>query len=325
RRRTVFAAGKTLRNQCYSTRGIIYSMATNLSPAMVEVAGFAPEQARWYCQQLERGKVLFSRAVPFDFPKTDIEFLLSQKQTGSRFHKNVSYRPAADLLKGDDSAANDRERLHGIMRDFSKQVTAFVTRYLAPYAGKFKLDYASYRPLEEQGRDLPLHKRNDLLHVDAFPTRPTRGARILRIFVNINPAVSRVWNVGEPFHEFFPKVAGKNQLNPPHRGALGAAMASVASKMGLPVADRSRYDEYMLYLHDWLKENDDFQKNSTKFELQFPPGCFWMVYTDGVPHAVMSGRYALEQTFIIPATALVSPEAAPVRVLEGTTGMRMAP
>jgi hypothetical protein len=81
----------------------------------------------------------------------------------------------------------------------------------------------------------------------------------------------------------------------------------------------------MLYLHDWLKENDDFQKNSTKFELQFPPGCFWMVYTDGVPHAVMSGQFALEQTFIIPARALVSPEAAPVRVLEATTGMRMAP
>jgi len=40
---------------------------------------------------------------------------------------------------------------------------------------------------------------------------------------------------------------------------------------------------------------------------------------------VMSGRYALEQTFIIPADALLSPDAAPVRVLEGTTGMRMAP
>jgi len=300
-------------------------MATDLPSAMVEVAAFVPAQARWYCEQLERGKVLFARAVPFDFPSTDIDFLLSQKQTGSRFHKNVSYRPAADLLKGDDSAGSDRERLHAIMRNFSKQITGFVNRYLAPYAGKFKLDYASYRPLEEQGRDLPLHKRNDLLHVDAFPTRPTKGARILRTFVNINPSASRVWNVGEPFHEFFPKVAGTHRLNPPHRGALGAAMAGLASKMGLPVADRSRYDEYMLYLHDWLKESDDFQKNSTKFELQFPPGCFWMVYTDGVPHAVMSGQFALEQTFIIPAEALVSPEAAPVRVLEATTGVRMAP
>jgi len=62
-----------------------------------------------------------------------------------------------------------------------------------------KLDFASFRPLEEQGRDLSLHKRNDLLHVDAFPSRPTHGGRILRVFANINPSVGRVWNVGEPF------------------------------------------------------------------------------------------------------------------------------
>lgn len=300
-------------------------MATNLSPALLEVTTFTPEQARWYCEQLEHGKVLFSSLAPLDFPQTDVDFLLSQKQTGSRFHKNVSYRPAADLLKGDDAAGSDRERLHAIMRTFSQQVTGFVSKYLAPYSGKFKLDYASYRPLEEQGRDLPIHKRNDLLHVDAFPTRPTRGARILRVFLNINPAVSRVWNVGEPFHEFFPKISGTRQLNPPHRNAASAAVASFVSKLGLPVADRSRYDAYMLYLHDWLKENEDFQKNSPKFELKFPPGCFWMVYTDGVPHAAMSGQFALEQTFIIPVQALVSPEAAPVRVLESATGMRMAP
>lgn len=299
-------------------------MATDASPALIEVAAYSPEQARWYCDQLEHGKVLFSRAAPFDFPKADIDFLLSQKQTGSRFHKNVSYRPAADLLKGDDAAGKDRERLHAIMRNFSRQVTGFITRFLAPYAGKFKLDYASYRPLEEQGRNLPLHKRNDLLHVDAFPTRPTQGGRILRAFVNINPSASRVWNVGEPFHKFFPKVAGTQRLSPPHRGAVAAAMAAFGAKLGLPIADRSRYDEYMLYLHDWLKENNEFQKNSPKFELKFPPGCFWMVYTDGVPHAVMSGQFALEQTFIIPAHALVSPEAAPARVLESTTGMRMA-
>jgi 3-deoxy-D-manno-oct-2-ulosonic acid (Kdo) hydroxylase len=302
---------------------MITRMATNHPSALVEVPAFTPEQGRWYCEQLEHGKVLFAKAAPFDFPRSDIEFLLSQKQTGSRFHKNVSYRPGADLLKGDDAAGKDRERLHAIMSTFSQQVTGFVTRFLSPYAGKFKLDYASYRPLEEQGRDLPLHKRNDLLHVDAFPTRPTRGARILRVFLNINPSASRVWNVGEPFHEFFPKLPGRERLNPPHRSGMTAALAGVASKLGLPIADRSRYDEYMLYLHDWLKENDDFQKNSTKFELQFPPGCFWMVYTDGVPHAVMSGQYAMEQTFIIPAEALVSPEAAPVRVLEVATGMAM--
>ncbi len=297
-------------------------MAT-ASSAQIEVVSYSPEQGRWYCDQLEHGKVLSFSRIPFDFPQDDIKFLLSQKQTGSRFHKNISFRPTTGVLKGMDAAGPDRDRLHRIMQSFSREVTAFIGRFLTPYAGKLTLDFTSFRPLEEQGRDLPLHKRNDLLHVDAFPTRPTRGSRILRVFVNINPSAGRIWNVGDPFHEFFPRVAGANRLSPPHRGAVSRSLARMAAGVGLPIADRTRYDEYMLYLHDWLKENSDFQKNSPKYNLEFPPGSCWMVYTDGVPHAVMSGQYALEQTFIIPPEALVSPQAAPVRVLESVTGTAM--
>lgn len=61
------------------------------------------------------------------------------------------------------------------MGNYSKQVIQFVDQLLAPYAGHWTIDYASFRPLEEQSRDLPLHKRNDLAHVDAFPSRPTNG------------------------------------------------------------------------------------------------------------------------------------------------------
>ncbi|HZD96181.1 MAG TPA: Kdo hydroxylase family protein [Candidatus Sulfotelmatobacter sp.] len=290
-------------------------MTPILNSAIVDVTNFDLAQARWHCDQLERGKVLFFGHVPFDFPDRDREFLLSQKQTGSRFHKNISYRPAKDLLKGVDDHSPDRERMVTIMRTFSRSVTAFIAQFLAPYTSRMKLDFASFRPLEEQGRDLPLHKRNDLMHVDAFPSRPTHGARILRVFANINPSVGRVWNVGEPFHEFLPRLMQVKRIGP-STGGLGRALARIASKIGLPVAARSPYDEFMLYLHDWLKENNDFQKNSPKQELIFPPGSAWMVYTDGVPHAAMSGQYALEQTFIIPREALVTPQVAPCHVLE---------
>jgi hypothetical protein len=53
---------------------------------------------------------------------------------------------------------------------------------------------------------------------------------------------------------------------------------------------------------------------------EFPPGCTWLVYTDGVPHAALSGRFALEHTFIVPRAALVEPEAAPISVLEKLSG-----
>src|SRR5438132_5733746 len=173
-------------------------MSFPVSP-LLEVTTMQPDSARGYCEQLERGKVLFWRGIPLNFSQPDRDFLLAQKQTGSRFHKNISYRPLSDEIRGvaSDGSA-DHARMRGILRDYSRNVTDFAKRFLAPYAALIKLDFASFRPLEEQGRDLPQKQRNDLLHFDAFPTRPTYGGRILRVFTNINPQQARVWLTGDP-------------------------------------------------------------------------------------------------------------------------------
>src|SRR5947209_17347093 len=215
-------------------------MATTAS-ALVEIAQIEPQRTRWYCDQLERGKVLFFRGIPFDFPQDDRDFLLSQKQTGSRFHKNISYRPTKDILKGVSSDSPDRERLQRVMQHFSLEVTRFVSRLLAPYAGKLKLDFASFRPLEEEGRDLPLHKRNDLLHVDAFPTRPTRGGRILRVFTNIHPEKGRVWLAGAPFEPLAEQYAQAAGLETFARKGAGGGWRAL---LGLPGGKRSAYDSF---------------------------------------------------------------------------------
>jgi hypothetical protein len=83
---------------------------------------------------------------------------------------------------------------------------------------------------------------------------------------------------------------------------------------------RTPYDVFMLRFHDFLKENSRFQAECPKVRLEFPPLATWMVFTDGVAHAVMSGQYALEQTFLIPAGALLAPDQAPYRVLEKIAG-----
>jgi len=300
-------------------------MQMNARPSeAIDVTNRAPASARVLCEQLERGQVLMFRSVPFAFPENDREFLLARVTAESRFHKNISYRPTSGVIRG-FADSSDRQRLLDVMQRFSREASAFVARFLEAYAGKLQLDFASFRPLEEQGRNLPLHKRNDLLHVDAFPSRPTCGGRILRVFVNINPAAGRVWNIGAPFHAFVPDLvkSESGRLRPPQRGRVTQLLAHAASRIGLPVADRSHYDEFMLYLHDWLKENAGFQKDSPKREVIFPSGCCWMVFTDGVPHAVVSGQFALEQTFIVPLEALVSPESSPLRVLESTMGRRL--
>ena len=57
--------------------------------------------------------------------------------------------------------------------------------------------------------------------------------------------------------------------------------------------------------------------------LEFPPLATWMVFTDGVAHAAMSGQFAIEQTLLIPPEALVAPESAPYRILERVAGGRL--
>ena len=291
----------------------------------------ANERSRHYCQQLEEGKIVYFENIPFDLPENDRDFLLSQKQSGFKGHKNVSYRPQQDLLRGAaEDDPQEAQRLHELMRRYSQQVVGFLSRFLAPYAPHWTLDFATWRPLEEEGRDLPLHKRNDLLHVDAFPSRPTRGSRILRCFTNLNPQRSRVWATTEGFEaiaERYALDAGLTQIARRAASPVGVIKRGVApllKAVGVRATDRSAYDQFMLRFHDFLKENSDYQQKWEKIKLEFPPYSTWMVFTDSVPHAALSGQYALEQTFIVPMKAMVVPQKSPLRVLEALCGQSLA-
>ncbi|MBV8205213.1 MAG: Kdo hydroxylase family protein [Acidobacteria bacterium] len=291
---------------------------------LIAVEDFGPEwspgRAAQACLELERGGILKFSGVPFELPQADIAFLLSYAARDSRFHKNVSYRPASGVLRGFAGDPASEERTQCILRTYSQNVVAFAAKLLAPYAGRWTLDFASFRPLEEAGRSLSLHKRNDLLHVDAFPSRPTRGARILRVFTNLNPAEPRVWNAGLAFPrlaEQYAAAAGLSRFSAP--GPLRRISRSLALR-----SSRSPYDSFMLHFHDWMKENASLQSGLPRRQVEFPPSSTWLVFTDGVPHAVMSGRFALEQTIIVPAQAMVAPELAPIRVLERLAGTKLA-
>ena len=284
----------------------------------------SPEaRSRNYCEELERGGILFFSGPPFDLPAADREFLVAQKDAQNALHKNISYRPDEDQLNGFSGDEAARQRLHGIMKNYSAKITDFVNRFLIPYANRWQRDYASFRPSEEQGRQLPLRKRNDLLHVDAFPTRPTHGARILRVFTNINPDAKRVWQTTIDFEDLarkyafdcgLPRSTGTNSAaNGGHWKRVTSALGRV---IGLRQLTRSDYDRFMLQFHNYLKENAAFQSQTAKATIEFPPLSTWLVFTDGVAHSVLSGRYALEQTFLIPPATLVAPEQAPFRVLE---------
>ncbi len=152
-----------------------------------------------YRPELESGNVLFFPAIPFALPEESQDFLRNLNFSGGAVHKNVAYRPSTERVTGVEAAAAHIERLKNVLREYSSRVVQFTADLLPQYAASWKLDYASFRPLEEQGRDLPLNKRNDLIHTDAFPSRPTNGDLILRVFTNIHPSKTRNWVTTDPF------------------------------------------------------------------------------------------------------------------------------
>jgi hypothetical protein len=262
---------------------------------------------------LETGNVLVLPDAPLELSAADRELIQGIRQSGSR-HKNISYKPRQDKVSGlDSTAAPARERLHAILRRYSEAAVDGAARLLPRYRQRWSLDYASLRAIEEAGRDLPLKKRNDLVHTDAFPTRPTRGGLILRIFWNMHSSKPRVWWTSDPFESQAARYAAEAGLDRiAHRGRLARALLR-----------RSAYDEFMLAFHDYMKTNAEFQSTCPKYRLEFQPGAAWMAFTDIVPHSVESGQFAMEQTLIVPPDALAAPQRAPISILEEMAGRRL--
>jgi hypothetical protein len=281
-----------------------------------------------YCKALEAGNILFFPSTPFLFPKKDIDFLLTQRQGSSSNRKNIAYKPQIDRITNHDTKdVAAAEKLKEILRNYSKQVTRFLSFLLFPYASEWKHDYASFRPFQEKGRNLRLRARNDLLHCDAFPTRPLHGARILRFFTNINPTESRHWITSKSFAELAEEFADTVSIPPTVgydlKSRLIRKMKIAMRKMGLKIPLRSPYDVFMLNMHNFLKENAKFQAECPKDHWDFPPNSCWAVFTDQVSHAALAGQYALEQTFIVPDKALLSPQTSPLAVLERLSGKNL--
>ncbi len=293
--------------------------------------GFPPElsdpqpRALWCCTQLEEGNILFFASPPFETPSGETEFLLSQRQSGAGYHKNIAYRPAQDRLNGQaEREPAQVAKLRAALRGYSERATRFTSGLLAPYAESLRVDFTSFRPQREEGRQIRVRARNDLIHFDSFPTRPSNGDRILRVFTNINPSEPRLWITSGTFDELAGRFAGSTGLPVPTRFSLPhRAFCTLAHGLGLGSLARSPYDHWMLRFHHFLKEHEEFQGTSARTRLEFPPRSTWLVFTDMVSHAVVSGQYALEQTFIVSKDSLVTPEKAPLRILEHLAGCEL--
>ncbi len=259
-------------------------------------------------QALEGGRVLFFPRLAFPLGADERSFLDPRCSDGRA--KNISYDASSGQLKGTALAGQERERLQAMVARFAQSARMLVEGLLPDYAPHLRPGRTSYRPVEAKERPSSHRKDDSRLHVDAFPSRPNGGQRILRVFSNVNPdGRGRVWRLGESFEtcarRFLPAI------RPPLPG-----QSWLLAACGLTAGHRSAYDHYMLALHNAMKGDDYFQRHCPQYEVTFPAGTTWMVFTDQVPHAAMAGQYLFEQTFHVPVQGLREPARAPLAVLE---------
>jgi hypothetical protein len=269
-------------------------------------------------ERLERGEIVTFEPCPFALPTGyDLAFLL-QQQLKSSSQKNISYNPAQNTVSG--YAYHSVEQAQGLlnlMSEFSRQACGYLGKLLPRYARSWQPDRASLRPEEEATRKLRLTARNDLLHFDAFPSRPSGGHRILRLYVNINPTDDRVWATSDTFAKVLEKYA--DQIGWPSESGhhwvqrLSQGLAGIFQPT---VRERTRYDEFMLRLHHFLKTNDDFQERASRRLWHFKSGTAWLLFSDTISHAELRGQHALEHSFMVAPESLVLPDESPAMLLQ---------
>ncbi len=265
---------------------------------------------------LEDGRLVVLPHLGFALAAEDLALLARAAPDATR--KNITLDPASGSLLGTALDDADSARLAMLLDRFGVAAQSLLHRLVPRYAPVLERARTSFRPTEIAGRRYALRQDDRRLHVDAFPTRPMRGRRILRVFSKIAPdRRPRVWRVGEPFPEFAAHFLPR--LRP---GLPGQGWAM--QLLGLTRGRRAPYDFLMLGLHDAAKLDDTYQLSAPTTELSFPAGTTWLCFTDAVLHAAIAGHYALEQTFHVPVTAMRRPEQAPLRVLERLAGRALA-
>ncbi len=258
---------------------------------------------------LEEGHVVYLSNMAFLLNENESQFLSPDIIDNNA--KNISYHPATKQLGGCSKLSDVNSlAMQQFMHRYCDYAKELIRCLLPAYYNHIETGRTSYRPVEIKGRPSSYRKDDTRLHVDAFPSMPVQGRRILRVFCNVNPEnTARVWNLGEPFtnvaKRFLPTI-------PKHRQFTAKAMKALS----ITKSERSPYDHYMLKMHHAMKKDQHYQNVVNKTEMRFLPGTTWLVFTDQASHAALTGQYLLEQTFYLPVSAMVNEDKAPLRMLE---------
>lgn len=267
------------------------------------------DQKKTALASIESGKVVFLPEYVYCFPAMLNELLFSENLLDGK-HKNISFDYQTQRLGGynkDFGTEGAKNFITIFMHDFAKFSKTLVETLFPQYQDALLWGRTSYRPAEIEGRKSSKRKDDTRLHVDSFAASPVNGLRILRVFCNINPeGKPRVWHLGEPFGKVMERFSSKLPT-------YNRTIAKLLHKIKVTKSLRSAYDHYQLHLHDAMKLSEHYQNTVEKNRIDFPAQSTWLVFTDQVSHAALSGQFLLEQTFYLPINAMENADLSPFK------------
>ncbi len=265
-------------------------------------------------EAMENGDVLFLPHTAFEMSNREHGFLDPGIVRQPRRHSGrarIIYLPASQRLLKTTLEGSARDELQAMMERFSAWAKDLVGDLLPSYGPGLTPGPATFRPCPRSGPQR--------LHVDSFFFFPTEGRRVLRVLTNIDPdGRPRVWQFGEePFEGFAKRLMPRVRRPVPGSGWL-------LEKLGITKGLRTPYDDLMRQMRNITKVDVDYQNNTARKVVEFPPGSTWVLFTDNVLHGALKGQYAFEQTFWLDVKAMREPERSPLRVLERLSARPLA-
>ncbi|MEK7320054.1 MAG: Kdo hydroxylase family protein [Pseudomonadota bacterium] len=274
----------------------------------------SPETQAKLRRELEQGAVLYFPNLHFRFAPGEERFLDSRYSDGKS--KNINLRANEGAVRGAAGTQQDLTDLYNLIRRYAESTESLIHALFPEYGPHMTRAGTSLRPSEIAGRPVSWRKDDTRLHVDAFPSNPLLGKRLLRVFHNIDPEAPRVWRVGEPFADFAGRFVPKTH-------GMWPGQSWLMKTLHITKRARSEYDHRMLQLHDLAKADLDYQKSVPQQEFQFPPGSTWIVFSDQLLHAAMRGKAMMEQTIYLDPAAIGDRTHSPEAVLSKMLGKPM--
>ena len=203
-----------------------------------------------------------------------------------------------------------------ILQAFQQAAEDAILRMVPAWRGALTPDRVSWRPLELSTRRVRWNARDDLFHIDHFPTRPTGGRRIVRFFFNACDGEDIVWSSTSPLKKLIEdgKAFGQPQVFQDMAGLRRQAVRNQPWWSGFQ-RQTGLHDAVVKLVHDHLKRDETFQEETVRKLRCFTPGSAWFALTDSCCHALLRGRWLVDITWFLEPDACQFPDLLPTNLL----------